>query len=60
MGHPPAPFVLAGGTPLDGLYMLEGATFRFAGRGLVDVHCRRLRELEEEPVHTREVDQSSA
>lgn len=47
MGHPPAPFVLAGGTPLDGLYMLEGATVRFAGRGLVDVHARRLRELEE-------------
>lgn len=57
MGNPPAPFVLAGETPLDGLYMLEGTTVRFAGRGLVDVHARRLRELEESPVSAPEYSQ---
>jgi hypothetical protein len=50
IGHPPSPFVLDGGTPLDGLYMLEGVSLRWSGRGLVDVHARRLRELEEAPL----------
>ena len=46
-GHPPSPFVLRAGLPIDGLYMLEGTTFRWSGRTLVDVHARRVRELEE-------------
>jgi hypothetical protein len=47
--HPPSPFVLRIGTPLDGLYMLEGTSMHWSGRSLVDVHARRLRELEERP-----------
>lgn len=46
VAHPPAPFVMALGTPLDGLYIAEGNTVRWSGRELVDVHARRLRELE--------------
>lgn len=53
IGHPPAPFVLSGNTPLDGLYVLEGSTFRFGGRELMDVNARRLRELEEAPLQVR-------
>ncbi|HYZ79035.1 MAG TPA: hypothetical protein VE596_16845 [Gaiellaceae bacterium] len=47
--HPPSPFVLKASTPLDGLYMLEGSSMRWSGRTLVDVHARRMRELEERP-----------
>jgi len=49
-GHPPSPFVLKAETPLDGLYISEGTSMRWSGRSLVDVHARRIRELEEAPV----------
>jgi len=51
-GHPPSPFVLAANTPLDGLYILEGTSLRWSGRSLVDVHARRIREIEEQPLAT--------
>jgi hypothetical protein len=50
IGHPPAPFVLEAGTPLDGLFILEGSTFSFSGRELIDVHARRVRDLERSPL----------
>lgn len=48
-GHPPAPFVMNTGTPLDGLYILEGSSVSWSGRTLVDVHARRISDLEECP-----------
>lgn len=49
-GHPPSPFLLKVNTPLDGLYVLEGSSMRWSGRSLVDVHARRIRELEQAPL----------
>jgi hypothetical protein len=49
-GNPPVPVVLQTGTPVDGLYILEGSLFMFSGRELVDVHARRIRDLEDAPV----------
>lgn len=46
MSHPPAPFILSLGTPVDGLYISEGNSVRWSGRELIDVNARRLRELE--------------
>lgn len=42
MLHVPGPLALALDTPLDGLYVCEGYTMRFAGREAMDIHCERL------------------
>jgi len=46
MSHPPAPFTLSLRSPIDGLYITEGNSVRWSGRELIDIHARRLRELE--------------
>jgi len=46
ISHPPAPFILALETPVDGLYISVGNTIRWSGRELIEVHARRVRDLE--------------
>jgi hypothetical protein len=46
IGHPPSPYLVEGGLPIDGLYLSRGTMVQFAFEQIVDVTGSRLGDLE--------------